>query len=104
MINPFILLALPNLVVTPKITFQLHVVYGEEAKIYLNKIGFSGSQRGDTRLTGRNQKAENQNAENQKAENQKAENHLAEIIWPKIIWPKINSPKINSPKIISPKI
>ena len=41
MINTFILLALPNLVVTPKITFQLHVVYGEEAKIYLEKIGFS---------------------------------------------------------------
>ena len=45
--NTFILLVSPNLVVTPKITFQLDVVYGQETKMYFEKIGFSSSQRGD---------------------------------------------------------
>ena len=49
--NTFILLGSLSLVVTPKITFQSHVVYGQEPKMYLKKIGISGSQRGDTRLT-----------------------------------------------------
>ena len=40
--NIFILLVSLSLVVEPKITFQLHVVYGQEAKMYLKKIGFSG--------------------------------------------------------------
>ena len=43
--NTFILLVLPNIVVTPKITFQLDVVYGQEPKMYFEKIGFSSSQR-----------------------------------------------------------
>ena len=49
--NTFILLGSLNLVVTPKITFQSHVVYGQLAKMYLEKIWISVSQRGDTRLT-----------------------------------------------------
>ena len=48
--NTFILLGSLNLVVTPKITFQSHVVYGQEAKMYLEKIGISVSKRGDTRV------------------------------------------------------
>ena len=49
--NTFIILVSPILVVKTKITFSLHVVYGQKAKMYSKEIGFSASQRRGKRLT-----------------------------------------------------